>query len=127
VVPAVLQLASLFLLFFGLSLIFHSDIRSSLKEQFHSFGDLPKSIFNYLEDMSSNLTRGALGVLPILLSQTSPSIDLFIVLKQPFDNEIISRTPSSFHNAMHSIHNYLMVSTCIQYTKITAHCLLSAT
>jgi len=51
----------------------------------------------------------------MLLDQTPPSIDLFTALKQPFDDDVISRTPLSFHHAMWSIHDYLMVSTHVQY------------
>jgi len=90
-----------------------SDIRSSLLDHFmqetavdllHTLG-----VIDYLNDTSNNLTRGALDALPLLLLHATPSINLLAALKQPFNNEILSRTPPSLGKALHSIHDYLMV------------------
>ena len=100
-----------------------SDIRSSLKEQFRSLQYLLPTfgIPNFLEDISSNLTRGALDILPILLHQATPSDNLLVALKRPFDNEVVSRTPSSFCSAMGIIHDYLMVSAPTVYIETKTH------
>ena len=92
-----------------------SNIRSSLSEQLDpcTLNFLPHTLGTsaYLQDTSSNLTRGALDVLPLLLFHAAPSIDLRLLtaLKQPFDTEVLSRTPSSSHKALCIIHDYLMV------------------
>ena len=89
-----------------------SDIHSSLKEQLHSLEWLPAQfgIPRYLKDTSSNITRGALEVLPSLLFQSPPSVKLVSSLKQPFDNEVTLMNPSSSRKARHFIHEYLTVS-----------------
>jgi len=91
--------------------------RSSFSSTF-SLYDLPCAlgIYGYLSDASSDLSHGALDALPILLARAPPSVDLLATLKRPFNNEVISRTPSASHRAMTSIHKYLMVSTCTQCT-----------
>lgn len=116
------QLASsLFIFSFSHSFIHIREVRFSLQEDFHlpSLSSLlPKplpvifGIPDFLDDddLSSNITRGAIEVLPVLLLQASPSIDLLTALKQPFDDEATSRNPSSWHKAKVGIHHYLMVS-----------------
>ncbi len=108
----------LFFVFFPLICPF-SDVRIILKEEFElasQASSLSKplpvifGIPRFLDDISSNLTRGAIEVLPTLLRHASPSTDLLTVLKQPFDNEVISRNSSSWCTAKADIHNYLMVS-----------------
>jgi len=90
-----------------------SDIRSSLREQLHQHNfytcPYPLGISDYLEDMSSNLTRSALDSLPLLLLHATPSINLLAALKQPFDTKVLSRTPSSSRKALRIIHDYLTV------------------
>ena len=90
-----------------------SNIRSSLSEQLdpRTLNFLPHTLGTsaYLQDTSSNLTRGALDVLPLLLFHAAPSINLLTALKRPFDTEVLSRTPSSSHKALCIIHDYLMV------------------
>lgn len=85
-----------------------SDIRLSLEEQLQLFPGL-FGISDYLRDMSSNLTRGALDALPLLLLHATPSINLLGALKRPFDTEVLTRTPSSSRKAMCMIHDYLSV------------------
>jgi len=65
---------------------------------------------DFLDDSSSNLARGAIGLLPTLLLRARPSADLLTALKQPFDSEAIWRNSSSWHKATAVIHDYLMVS-----------------
>ena len=111
-VYTVSQLACLVLVVLQPALICPSDVRSYLKRRFRSLKCLVRTfgISDYLEDLSSNLTRGALDALPILLSQAPPSVDLLTALGRPFDSEVESRTPSTSLDVMDSIRDYLMVS-----------------
>ena len=90
----------------------NSDICSSLEEDFRSLKYLQAKIGipSYLRDTSKSMTRGALKVLPSLLPQCPPSVDLLSSLELPFADEVTSKHPSSSHKARVSIHEYLVVS-----------------
>jgi len=90
-----------------------SVIRSSLEEQLHLLKYLPRhlGIPRYLETKSSHLRRSALESLSMFLLHAPPaSTTLLADLKRPFDAEVKSRTPLSFHKTMKTIHEYRMVS-----------------
>lgn len=102
---------------------FCSDIRSSLKQQLSSLLLIPQDlgITKYLDIDTNNLSRGALQALPKLLQRLPkgpPDDNLVRAFKEPFDNELTSRTPRLSRQAQSAIHNYIGVSeTCCRHER----------